>query len=100
MVYPDKSERQRDINSSYSVADAFEDFIQLFHVEGDNSGYCGLYGYTSFNAVRYFENIAVKDSKESKNDAPDIHYILYKYLLVFNDFSSELKLLELSLIHI
>lgn len=95
MVYPDKSERQRDINSSYSVADAFEDFIQLFHVEGDNSGYCGLYGYTSFNAVRYFENIAVKDSKESKNDAPDIHYILYKYLLVFNDFSSELKLLEL-----
>lgn len=95
MVYPDKSEHQRDINSSYSVADAFEDFIQLFHVEGDNSGYCGLYGYTSFNAVRYFENIAVKDSKESKNDAPDIHYILYKYLLVFNDFSSELKLLEL-----
>lgn len=95
MIYPDKSEHKRDINEHYSVADAFEDFIKLFEVEGENQNYCGLYGYTSFNAVRYFENIAVKDSQEAKNDAPDIHYILYKYLLVFNDFSSELKLIEL-----
>ena len=29
-------------------------------------------GYTSFNAVRYFENIAVKDSREATNDAPDM----------------------------
>lgn len=95
MLYPDKTEHQVDITNSYSVSDAFDDFIKMFSVEGNDSAYCGLYGYTSFNAVRYFEHIDVKDSKESKNDAPDIHYIMYKYLLVFNDFSSELKLLEM-----
>lgn len=95
MLYPDKTEHQVDITDSYSVSDAFDDFIKMFSVEGNDSAYCGLYGYTSFNAVRYFEHIDVKDSKEAKNDAPDIHYIMYKYLLVFNDFSSELKLLEL-----
>lgn len=95
MNFPDKTVRTLDLTDTYTVADAFEEFIQLFNVEGEDKGYCGLYGYTSFNAVRYFENIAVKDSKEKKNDAPDIHYILYKYLLVFNDFSSELKLLEM-----
>lgn len=95
MLYPDKTEHQVDINDSYSVSDAFDDFIKMFSVEGNDSAYCGLYGYTSFNAVRYFEHIDVKDSKEAKNDAPDIHYIMYKYLLVFNDFSSELKLLEM-----
>ncbi len=95
MVYPDQTQHQRKLADDYSVADAFDEFIHLFDVQGEDSGYCGLYGYTSFNAVRYFENIAVKDSKESKNDAPDIHYILYKYLLVFNDFSSELKLIEM-----
>lgn len=95
MLYPDKTEHQVDIANSYSVSDAFDDFIKMFSVEGNDSAYCGLYGYTSFNAVRYFEHIDVKDSKESKNDAPDIHYIMYKYLLVFNDFSSELKLLEM-----
>lgn len=95
MLYPDKTEHQVDITDNYSVSDAFDDFIKMFSVEGNDSAYCGLYGYTSFNAVRYFEHIDVKDSKETKNDAPDIHYIMYKYLLVFNDFSSELKLLEM-----
>ncbi len=95
MLYPDKTEHQVGITDSYSVSDAFDDFIKMFSVEGNDSAYCGLYGYTSFNAVRYFEHIDVKDSKEAKNDAPDIHYIMYKYLLVFNDFSSELKLLEM-----
>ena len=95
MLYPDKTEHQVDITDNYSVSDAFDDFIKMFSVEGNDSTYCGLYGYTSFNAVRYFEHIDVKDSKEAKNDAPDIHYIMYKYLLVFNDFSSELKLLEM-----
>lgn len=95
MLYPDKTEHQVDITDSYSVSDAFDDFIKMFSVEGNDSAYCGLYGYTLFNAVRYFEHIDVKDSKEAKNDAPDIHYIMYKYLLVFNDFSSELKLLEM-----
>lgn len=95
MNFPDKTIKTLDLSDDYTVADAFEDFIQLFRVEGEDKGYCGLYGYTSFNAVRYFEHIAVKDSKEKNNDAPDIHYILYKYLLIFNDFSSELKLLEM-----
>ena len=95
MVYPDKSIHEEKITDTYTVADAFEQFIEMFHVEGDDSNYCGLYGYTAFNAVRYFEHIDIKDSKEHCNDAPDIHYILYKYLLVFNDFSSELKLLEM-----
>ena len=57
--------------------------------------YCGLYGYTTFNAVSYFENIPIKDSRITKNDAPDIFYILYKYLVVFNDFKSEMVLVEM-----
>ena len=64
-------------------------------MKGEYSNYYGLYGYTSFNAVRYFENIAVKDSREATNDAPDMLYILYKYLIVFNDFKNEMLLLEM-----
>lgn len=66
MLYPDKTEHQVGITDSYSVSDAFDDFIKMFSVEGNDSAYCGLYGYTSFNAVRYFERIDVKDSKEAK----------------------------------
>jgi anthranilate synthase component 1 len=38
----------------------------------------------------------VKDSTEDRNDAPDMLYILYKYLIVFNDFRHELMLLEMT----
>ena len=77
------------------MENALNDFLGRFRVEDEYSNYCGLYGYTSFNAVRYFENIPVKDSREATNDAPDMLYILYKYLIVFNDFKNEMLLLEM-----
>ena len=92
---PDDSREEHPITDTYRVENALNDFLAHFHVEGEYSNYCGLYGYTSFNAVRYFENIPVKDSREATNDAPDMLYILYKYLIVFNDFKNEMLLLEM-----
>lgn len=92
---PDGTREERPIIGKYHVENALHDFLNHFHVKGEYSNYYGLYGYTSFNAVRYFENIAVKDSREATNDAPDMLYILYKYLIVFNDFKNEMLLLEM-----
>lgn len=92
---PDGTREEHPVTEEYRVENALRDFLDRFHVEGEYSNYCGLYGYTSFNAVRYFENIAVKDSREAINDAPDMLYILYKYLIVFNDFKNEMLLLEM-----
>ena len=76
---PDDSREEHPITDAYRVENALNDFRARFRVEGEYSNYCGLYGYTSFNAVRYFENIPVKDSREATNDASDMLYILYKY---------------------
>ena len=92
---PDGTREEHPVTEEYHAENALRDFLNRFHVEGEYSDYCGLYGYTSFNAVRYFENIAVKDRREATNDAPDILYILYKYLIVFNDFKNEMLLLEM-----
>ncbi|MBQ8673295.1 MAG: anthranilate synthase component I family protein [Bacteroides sp.] len=92
---PDATREERPITESYRVEDALNDFLQRFRVEGEYQRYCGLYGYTSFNAVRYFEGIPVRDSREERNDAPDMLYILYKYIIVFHDFRHELLLVEL-----
>ena len=94
-TYPDGTTEERPIDSTYRVEDALTDFLRHFQVTGEGSNYCGLYGYTTFNAVRYFENIAVKDSRDAKNDAPDMLYILYRYLVVFNDFRHEMMLVEM-----
>lgn len=78
-----------------AISKAFNDFIQAFHVEGEGSECCGLYGFTTFNAVRYFENIPVKDTTMEKNDAPDIYYIMYKNIIVFDHFSNTMQLITL-----
>ena len=93
--FPDGSRETHAVTTAYRVEQALRDFLSRFSVEGDYSNYCGLYGYTSFNAVRYFEEIPVKDSYESKNDAPDMLYILYRYLIIFNDFRNEMMLLQM-----
>ena len=93
--YPDGRQTEHDISENYSAADAINEFIHSFEISGEHAHYCGLYGYTSFNAVRYFEHINVKDETQEKNDAPDMMYILFKDVIVFDHFSNELIIIEL-----
>lgn len=77
------------------VAQALGDFLAAFHVEGEGREYCGVYGFTSFNAVRYFENIDVVDDTQSANDAPDMLYVMYRDLIVFDHYSNRIRLVTL-----
>jgi anthranilate synthase component 1 len=93
--FPDGSGTEHEVNDSYKSDKVINSFLQEFKITGENACYCGLYGYTSFNAVRYFENINVKDETQAQNDAPDMLYILYKYVIVFDHFNNSLTLVEL-----
>ncbi|MGL4852659.1 MAG: anthranilate synthase component I family protein [Phocaeicola sp.] len=92
---PDGTTESQPLTAEFGVAEAIEAFTSRFQVTGNYAHYGGLYGYTTFNAVHYFENIAIKDSSDSMNDAPDILYIFYRYLVVFHDRGNELLLLEM-----
>ena len=93
--YPDGKVVKNKITKDYGSAQVINDFLHSFDISGDDSNYCGLYGYTSFNAVRYFENINVKDETQQENDAPDLLYILFKDVIVFDHFRNEMILIEL-----
>lgn len=93
---PDGTEINHSITDDYPVEVAFREFNSMFKISGDTLGYCGLYGYTAFDAVRYFEHIPVPEETAEKNDAPDILYILYKGLLVFNHRGDTLDILQLT----
>lgn len=101
MTFPDGSSVKRDIpveNSDkpkLAVAKAMNDFLGSFHVEGEGCQYYGIFGFTSANAVRYFENIPVKDTTMERNDAPDILYILFKDIIVFDHFNNMIDFMTL-----
>ncbi len=95
MKYPDDSRHKRQLSDSFTIADALSGFIADIEVEGPDKNACGLFGYTTFNCVKYTENIAIRESKEKQNDAPDMLYILYRYIMIFNHFTDEIVLMEL-----
>jgi len=95
VTFPDGSTEQHEVNKDYRSDKAIHALIDRIKVEGDDAASMGLFGYTSFNAVRYFEDINVKDETQEKNDAPDLLYILYKVVIVFDHFNNTLKVITL-----
>ena len=95
VTYPDSQTFTQPLSADFSSADAIHALIDHIHVDGDDANVCGLFGYTSFNAVRYFENIAVKDETQERNDAPDVLYVLYKTVIVFDHHNNQLKMVTM-----
>ncbi|MCH5327453.1 MAG: chorismate-binding protein [Coprobacter sp.] len=94
-LYPDGSKETGTVGETFTVETAINRFMERFDIDGPDKNVCGLYGYTTFNAVKYFEPIPVKESHDEQNDAPDLLYILFKYIIVFNHFKNELTLVEM-----
>ncbi|MBO7427387.1 MAG: anthranilate synthase component I family protein, partial [Paludibacteraceae bacterium] len=95
MTFPDGSVVKGEISEKCHVDKVIREFMSCFDIQGAENLHCGLFGYTSFNAVRYFENIAVKDETQTKNDAPDILYVLFKNIVEFDHYNSSLKIISL-----
>lgn len=54
----------------------------------------GLYGYSSFDAVQFFDTIRFSDDKQSVPNIPLMRYRLYQYVIAFNHFKDELYICE------
>lgn len=93
--WPDGSQTNRNLDANLHPDSAISSFLSRFEIEGEAKKQCGLFGYTSFDAVRYFESIPVMENHHDENDAPDLLYILYRYTLILDPFRNELTLIEL-----
>ena len=94
--FPDGTTLHQPLSAGFGTAEAIHALIDHIQVTGADAAVCGLFGYTSFNAVRYFEDIDVKDETQEKNDAPDVLYILYKVVIEFDHYNNLLKVVALT----
>ncbi len=92
------------ITRDTKVADELWKFMRHFNIkepaEVPVSKAQGLFGYTTFDAVQFFEEIKFKDQKTilSNNadgeEIPLMRYRLYQYVIVINHFKDELFICE------
>ena len=91
--YPDKSKRKEAITAKGQVLDKLDEFRQSFEADQVHAKFIssGLFGYMTYDAVRFFEDV---DLNLSERLVPDILYKVYRYVIVVDHFSNELTLIE------
>ncbi len=95
VVFPDGREEKHDIDNRFTLSSAIHTLVDRISLSGEDKSVIGLYGYTSFNSVRYSEGIKIKDEVREENDAPDLMYILYKDVIEFDHYNNLLKIVTL-----
>ena len=89
-TYPDGSTDQLSAKTS-SVTQAINNFTQEFKADANIDFkfiHNGIFGYTAYDAVKYFEDIEIS-KKENSVTIPDIYYAVYKNIIAINHFKNE-----------
>ena len=81
------------VQNRSDVLKTLDNFINHFKAEDVNNSFFnnGLFGYISYEAVQYFEDINFKRHPHP-NHIPDMFYAAFHYVLVLDHFSDELTL--------
>lgn len=88
--FPDGTKEQITIDSSIDVPTIIQEFSNQFKAEKNDFKFInnGLFGYISYDAVRYFEKVTIA-KKENSNTIPDIYYAVYQNIIAINHFKNE-----------
>ena len=91
--WPDHVKEVAVITSHEEVLTRLDEFRQSFDLELVNQKYnaSGLFGYMTYDAVRYFEDVELTMVDKL---VPDILYKVYRYVIIVDHFSNELTLIE------
>jgi anthranilate synthase component 1 len=94
--YPDGSQVSAELKNIQSFNKYFNEFLCAFEqTEGGKAvPVNGLFGYTSYDAVQYFETLKLKAPVIDEYKIPDVRYSFYKYIISINHFKNILHIIE------
>ncbi len=98
--YPDGSKFQKEVAKDIRIFSELEKFMNKFIIQDDSNQskkYIskGLFGYMTYDSVRFFEKINI-NNESFGDDIPDIYYSLYSEIIVVNTFNNEANLISYS----
>lgn len=89
-IFPDGTMKRQEISKDIDVIGELDGFARQFEVNTNTFKFAtnGLFGYTAYDAVRYFEDISIA-KKENSIAIPDIYYAVYQNVIAINHFKNE-----------
>jgi anthranilate synthase component 1 len=93
---PGREKQSERVGPGTDVVDALNRFIDSFEVEGGSEDLFvdGVFGYSTFDAVQYFEEIKFHSSLPEKEDIPEMRYNFFRFVLAVNHLTNELLIFE------
>lgn len=84
------------VENHFTVATELNNFYKAFELSGDVSEAPanGLFGYLSYDSVRYFEKIEISAEKKEAYTVPEVRYHFYKYILAIDHAKDMISLIE------
>ncbi len=88
--YPDGTRETSPIGGDTDVAMEIHRFAGAFRVEDHGFKFInnGLFGYMTYDAVRFFEDIDIRKKPDSP-EIPDIYYAVYQNIIAIDHFKNE-----------
>ena len=90
-TFPDGSSTHLEITDNTNVAEEIHKFTKKFKVTSEENFKFinnGIFGYTAYDAVRYFEDIKIS-KKDNSVVIPDMYYAVYQNIIAINHFKNE-----------
>ena len=92
--FPDGRQLTDALTEGVDVIEILKDYIASFETETNLTGINGFFGYTAYDAVRYFEAVRIRKKEEKFAEIPDMMYILYRYIIVVDHFKNQMTIVE------
>src|SRR4030042_6015661 len=93
--YPDGKSIEYVLSEEKNFSRTFNAFINRFvQEENGKPPVNGLFGYSTYDAVRYFETIQINAPVKEAYKIPDLRYGIFKYIIAINHFQNVLYIIE------
>jgi anthranilate synthase component 1 len=94
-MYPDGMINEATVNKPIDFRERFDNFIRSFKItEGDSSLVNGIFGYSTYDAVQYFETIRFHNPVKEAYKIPELKYNFFRFIIAINHFKNDLIILE------
>ena len=89
-TFPDGSFEKITIDSTTDIPAVIQEFSSQFKSEKNDFKFInnGLFGYISYDAVRYFEKVTIA-KKDNSISIPDVYYAVYQNIIAINHFKNQ-----------
>jgi len=95
---PGQKPEKIDVKATPDVPELLSDYMLNYEMSEsktkESSFARGLYGYTTYDAVQFFESFKPSPAAESINTISLMRYRLYQYVIAINHFKDELVICE------